>query len=59
MEKLISALKSKTIWSLIALFVINGIGGVHDSIPAVYLPFIDAVIAFVGIYGRINPVQKF
>ena len=46
-------------WVFSVLFVIHGVEGVRDSIPADTLPFIDALLTFAGIYFRVSPAQKF
>lgn len=51
--------KSRTVWAVVALFVINGVTGIHDSIPPEILPFVDALISLLAIYFRIMPKQNF
>lgn len=50
-------MKSRTIWTIILLFVVNGLHGVHDSIPVGFIPYIDALLALAAIYFRIVPKQ--
>ena len=50
-------LKSRTIWTLVVLFVINGVGGVRESIPANWLLIIDGVLTILAAYFRINVKQ--
>jgi len=52
-------LKSRTVWTIVILFVINGIGGVRDLLPPVYLTAIDGVLSIAAIYFRISPKQDF
>ncbi len=59
MNTIINTLKSRTVWTIIALFVINGIGGIHDLIPTAYLPVIDLLLSGLAIYFRISPRQQF
>ncbi len=59
LDKIIKIGKSRTVITIIVLFVINGIGGVKDWIPSDYLPAIDALLALAAIYFRITPRQKF
>lgn len=59
LEFIVKILKSRTVWAFVALFVINGITGVRDLIPAAWLPLIDAILGLIGIYFRISPRQGF
>ena len=59
MQNILNVFKSRTVWTIIVLFVINGVSGVHDLIPSVALPFVDAVIGLAGIYFRVNPNATF
>lgn len=52
--KIILALKSRTFWSAVALFVVSGIDGVKDLIPvSAQLP-IDAILTAMVGYFRVN-----
>ena len=55
MEKLLNALKSRTTWTIIVLFIINGIDGIREQIPANLLPVIDGVLSMLAVYFRANP----
>jgi len=48
-------LKSRTVWTIVILFVINGIGGIRDLIPSGLLPIIDALLSILAVYFRVNP----
>ena len=48
-------LKSRTVWTVVVLFIINGISGIREIIPATALPIIDAVLSLLAIYFRVNP----
>ena len=52
-------LKSRTVWVIVILFIINGIAGVREMIPVMWLPMIDGVLSILAIYFRINPKQRF
>lgn len=52
-------LKSRTVWAVIALFVINGFTGIRESIPVGWLPYLDGVLGLLAIYFRANPKQEF
>ena len=48
-------LSSRTVWVIIVLFIINGVTGIREFIPANLLPAIDAVLGLAAIYFRIQP----
>ena len=54
-----SIFKSRTVWVVILLFVINGIEGIREFIPAGLLPFIDGVLGILAIYFRVKPKATF
>ena len=58
-NKIVLALKSRTVWSLIVLFVVNGISGIHDSIPSNWLTLVDGVLGILTVYFKINPSQNY
>lgn len=53
------ALRSRTVWIGIALFIINGLSAVHNMIPASLLPFVDAVGLLLTAYFHVNPSQNY
>ena len=55
MDKVKLALKSRTVWTVVVLFIIHGVTGVHDSIPVAVQPVVDAVLSLLAIYFRVNP----
>jgi hypothetical protein len=50
--------QSRTFWTFIALFIINGVSGVRDMIPGDYLGVVDGILTILGIYFRANPKTK-
>lgn len=52
-------LKSRQFWSLVALFVINGVEGVREFIPADYLPLVNAALGLLAVWFRLAPRQQF
>ena len=58
-NKIKLALTSKTVWAIIVLFIINGVGAIHNSIPANWLTVIDPIIGLLAIYFKVNPSQNY
>lgn len=52
-------LKSRNVWMIVILFLINGVEGIRGLIPVGILPFIDGVLGMLAIYFRVKPKQKF
>ena len=52
-------LKSRTVWTIVILFLINGVSGIHDLIPVNALPVIDGLLGILAIYFRVNTKQNF
>ncbi|MDP3795073.1 MAG: hypothetical protein Q8R13_04045 [bacterium] len=58
-SKFLQIFKSRTVWTLIAMFAINGFAAVQEEMPREYLPVINAVVMAAGIYFRVYPRQRF
>lgn len=59
MKKLSLAMKSRTIWTLVALFVVNGVGAIHGFIPESVMPCVDLALALMVSYFHLNPSQNY
>jgi len=48
--------KSRTFWTVVVLFVVNGFEGVRELLPGAWLPIVDALLGVLAIYfGKISP----
>jgi len=52
-------LKSRTVWTIVAMFVIGGFEGVRDVIPAVYQVYLYGGLGLLATYFKLNPSQKY
>ena len=59
MNLILKTLKSRQMWTIVALVVINGVADVRDLLPANYLPIVDAALGLLAIYFRVRPRQQF
>jgi hypothetical protein len=59
MKKIIKALSSRTVWSVIILFLISGVDGVQNLIPADMLTPIQFVLALLAGYFKVNPSKDY
>ena len=57
--KILLALKSRTFWTLVMMFIINGISGIRESINPTALTLIDTVLTVVATYLHVNPSQNY
>ena len=55
MEKLLTALKSRTVWTVVLLFLISGVNAVQQYVPADYLTPVQGLLALLAVYFRVNP----
>ncbi len=54
-EKLSIAVKSRTVWTIVVMFLIGGIVGVKNMLPPAWVTLIDALLGILAIYFRVNP----
>ena len=59
MLKIAQALKSRTFWTLVVLFIINGINGIHNQIPPALLTIVDVAMTMLATYFHVNPSQSY
>jgi hypothetical protein len=52
-------LKSRTVWTIAAMFVIGGIQNVTQFMPADLAHFVTGTIAVAAIYFKLNPSQEY
>lgn len=57
-EKVSIGLRSKTVWTFIVLFILNGVEGVRDSIPANVMEVLNPILTLAGMYFRVNPKSR-
>lgn len=55
----LSGLKSRTVWTVIALVLLNGVPAVRDSLPAGWLPYVDSLLGLLAWHFRVNPRAEF
>lgn len=58
-SKIQSLLKSRQFWTIIILFIINGIAGIRENIPDGAMAYIDSILGLLIIWFRISPKQDF
>lgn len=53
------ALTSKTVWTLVALFVIGGVQNIEPFMPAQVATMVDGVLVSLAVYFKVNPSQLY
>ncbi len=59
MSKILSAIKSRTVWTIIGLVILNGVPSVTGLLPAGWLPYVNDLLGLLAVYFRVNPKQQF
>lgn len=59
MSKFSLTLKSRTFWTIVVLFLVNGVTAIHSSIPVDALPLVDGFLSILGIYFHVNPSKNY
>jgi len=52
-------LKSRTVWTVAVLFLISGVKGITEFIPAGWLPLIQGVLSLLAMYFRVDAKVDF
>lgn len=53
------ALKSKTVWTVVAMFVIGGTNAIASFIPASFEGPVMGVLGLMAVYFKISPSQDY
>lgn len=59
MNKLLQAVKSKTAWTAVALYLLNNAPTIKTLIPDKYKPAVDAVLTILVVVFHIFPSQNY
>ena len=59
MHKLELALRSRTVWTIIALFIIGGFHNITGYIPESLMPYLNSILGLMAIYYKISPSQQY
>jgi len=55
MQKVLQALSSRTVWSAILMFLVAGVTGVQDLLPADLVTPVLGLLTLAVAYFRVNP----
>jgi hypothetical protein len=55
MEKIITALSSRTVWTVVVMVIVNGVPAVTSMVPETYVPVVNLALGILAAYFRVNP----
>ena len=58
MQNVLNAFKSKRVWVIIALFAVNGLSGVRESLGPSAVAWVDPILLILGVLFGAKPVSK-
>lgn len=59
MKTLLKLLKSRTVWTLVFMFIIGGVDAISGVIPEPLKTLILGLLALLAGYFKISPSQKY
>lgn len=57
-DAFLKAIKSRTAWTIVALFVFSGLEGVRELVGADWARLVDLLLSVLAIYFRVNPAKE-
>ncbi len=54
-----SILKSRTFWTVVAMFVVGGVNGVLPVLPAPVQTLAEGLLGVLAVYFHVNPSQNY
>jgi len=51
--------KSRTVWAIIAMFIIGGTEAVSGIIPPAFIPYVTGALGLLATYFKLNPSQDY
>lgn len=54
MNQITTAVQSRTVWTILAMVIVNGVPSITGMLPQEYLPLINLVLGTLAAYFRIN-----
>jgi len=59
MKKFKQIISSRTVWTLVVMFLIGGLQAITDYLPQDLYIFITGGLALIAGYFKLNPSQKY
>lgn len=58
-DKVLKAVKSRTVWVILAMVLVNGVPSIEHLIPASYQPVVNAILGLLATYFKVSPSQSY
>lgn len=59
MDKLALALKSRTVWTIVAMFMIGGVQNVEPFMPSTLAVMVQTMLGALAVYFKLKPSQDY
>lgn len=59
MSKFALALRSKTVWTIVVMFIIGGTNGIVGLIPESSVIYVQGVLSLLAMYFKVNPSENY
>ncbi len=59
MEKFLKMFQSKTVWTIAAIFLFNGLTAIHSMVGGDTAFVINGILSALAIYFKLNPSQTY
>lgn len=51
--------KSRTLWTILVMFLIGGVNSIHEMIPPVFVTVLEAGLGLLATYYKLSPSQNY
>lgn len=58
MKKLLLAVRSRTVWTIVGLVLLNGLPSARELVQPELLPYLNLFVGLLAVYFRVNPQAK-
>lgn len=58
-QKILLALKSRTAWTAVLMFVVNGLQGIKPLLSPQWMSVVDAMLTVLIVLFHVNPSQNY
>lgn len=59
MDKVKQVIGSRTIWTVVAMFIIGGVNNVASFIPSGDMVYVNLILSGLAMYFHVNPSQDY
>lgn len=58
-KKVMKAVHSRTVWTLVVMVVVNGVASVEAQIPGSVMTWLNPLLVLLTAYFKLNPSQSY